>query len=276
MIAAIIPTIRPEKYEKEFLPAWQPLFDKHNVKVYKVVDGDKPTVNGLSVSDVMGGRFDLIHNFNDGVRNLGFAKAYKDGAGIFISLDDDTLPLGDTIQDHLDALDKRFPISWMNTVDEVYMRGFPYGLREEAECVLSHGTWEGVADFDASTQLLFGTPKVTSRKMPVPKGVLFPMCIMNVAFKRKMVPYMYQAPMFLNINRFADIWGGIEAKKAIDENGWCAVTGYAKVLHQRASDPFANLIKEARGVQLNEKYGEDEYFDYFKKHIKLWQKFLEE
>ena len=28
-----------------------------------------------------------------------------------------------------------------------------------------------------------------------------------------------------------------------------------KVLHQRASDPFANLIKEARGVQLNEKYG---------------------
>ena len=101
----------------------------------------------------------------------------------------------------------------MNTVDEVYMRGFPYGLREEAECVLSHGTWEGVADFDASTQLLFGTPKVTSRKMPVPKGVLFPMCIMNVAFKRKMVPYMYQAPMFLNINRFADIWGGIETKK---------------------------------------------------------------
>ena len=106
MIAAIIPTIRPEKYEKRVFASMATAFDKHNVKVYKVVDGDKPTVNGLSVSDVMGGRFDLIHNFNDGVRNLGFAKAYKDGAGIFIKADDDTLPLGDTIQDHLDALDK--------------------------------------------------------------------------------------------------------------------------------------------------------------------------
>jgi reversibly glycosylated polypeptide/UDP-arabinopyranose mutase len=274
MIAAVIPTIRPEQYEI-FLKAWQPLFDKHQVKVYKVEDGHQPRVNGRSVQDVMGEYSDLIYNFNDGVRNLGFALAYKDGADYIISLDDDVLPYGDTVGDHLQILNSKFPINWMNTSNEVYMRGFPYGIRQEAECVLSHGVWEGVGDFDASTQLLFGAPKLSFPKMAVPKGVLFPVCAMNMAFKRKLVPYIYQAPMFGDLNRFADIWGGIEAKKSIDENNWAAATGFAVVHHNRASDPFKNLVKEARGVGLNEKYGEDEYFKLFQEKRRRWREFLE-
>jgi len=290
-IAIVVPTCREEKW-LEFIEAWKHLFIKHKVVVFKVTDGDNPTVQGFrwlaecsmytgqqytqteTLVQVMGEYSDLIYNRNDGVRNLGFVVAYKNHADVIITLDDDVLPVGDPIQDHLNALNKRYPISWMNTVDEVYMRGFPYGIREEAECVLSHGTWKGVADFDASTQLVLGTPEVTTRNLPIPKGVLFPMCIMNVAFKRKMTPYMYQAPMFGDINRFADIWSGIEAKKAIDENGWCAVTGYATVEHKRASNPFTNLVKEARGVGMNENYGEDEYFKLYEEKRKLWIEFL--
>lgn len=278
-IAVVVPTIRPEQYEK-FLAAWTPLFQKHNVTLYKVVDGDEPVVvvPGIStpytVEEIMGECSDLIYNKNDGVRNLGFALAYRQGADIILTLDDDTLPVGDTIQDHLDALNKSYPVSWMNTANEVYMRGFPYEIRAEAECVLSHGVWQGVADFDASTQLVLGTPELTYRKMPVPRGVLFPMCIMNVAFKRKMTQYMYQAPMSGDINRFADIWAGVEAKKAIDFEGWAAVTGYATVLHQRASNPFVNLIKEARGVSMNEEYGEGDYFEMYAKKRARWQDFI--
>jgi reversibly glycosylated polypeptide / UDP-arabinopyranose mutase len=266
----VVPTIRPEKIQN-FIKVW-------GVEPIVVYDGKKPkaTYQGktYSVKDIMGKYSDLIFNFNDGVRNLGFALAYKLGAEVIVSLDDDTLPLGDTIGDHLEALNKHFPITWMNTANEVYMRGFPYKKRQEAECVFSHGVWQGVADFDASTQLVLGTDQPTYPKMPVPKGILFPVCVMNVAFKRKVLPYYYQAPMVDGINRFADIWSGVEMKKAIDKKGWCAVTGFAKVRHERASDPYVNLIKEAKGIQMNESYGQGEYFRFYQDKIKRWQDFL--
>jgi reversibly glycosylated polypeptide/UDP-arabinopyranose mutase len=269
-IAVIIPTVRDIK---PFLRAWGGLFTKHKVKVYIVKDGNKPTVNKLSVKKVMGKYSDLIYNYNDGVRNLGFALAYKEGADIFITLDDDTLPVGDPIQDHLDALNKSYPVSWINVSND-YMRGFPYGIRNEAECVLSHGVWEGVPDLDASTQLVQGIRPQVFPKIPIPKNILFPMCIMNVAVKRKLVPYFYQAPMFGGLNRFADIWCGVEAKKKIDELGWCAVTGFATVLHLRASDPFVNLVKEAKGIGFNEKYGQDKYFKLYKRKRDRWYNFI--
>jgi hypothetical protein len=273
--AVVVPTIREEQWGV-FIDKWHDLFCKHNIHPHRVVDGEKPTCDGKSVEEIMGEHKDLIYNFNDGVRNLGFALAYKEGADVIISLDDDVWPNGDhdPIQEHLDALNMRVPITWMNSTLDTYMRGFPYGVRDEAEVVFSHGVWLGVADFDASTQLVQGVTQQSFRRMAVPRGVLMPVCAMNVAFKRKVLPYYYQAPMFGDINRFADIWAGIEAKKAIDEHLWAMVTGYSTIWHSRASDPFANLIKEAKGVKMNEKYGEGEYFELYRKNITRWQEFL--
>lgn len=273
MIAVIVPTIREEKL-KEFLNAWQPLFDKHKVNLYVVRDGENPTCNGQSIKDIMGEYEDLIYNFNDGVRNLGFAKAWKDGNDIFISLDDDVLPNGDTIQDHLDVLNTRQPISYINSTDDIYMRGFPYWARTEAEVVFSHGLWHGVYDFDASTQLVLGTPQPKHRKMPIPKGALMPVCVMNVAFKRQVLPYYYQAPMYKDINRFADIWSGWEVKKWIDKNNLCMVNGYATVNHNRASNPFVNLVKEAKGVGINEDFENSEYYKFYQDKLTKWREFL--
>lgn len=301
-IAVIVPTIREEQYA-DFYIAWLPLFIKHEVTLYKVVDGDKPyvQVNGdkkYSVKDVMGKKnADLIFNKNDGVRNLGFALAYQHGHDIFISLDDDVRPEGDTIQDHLDVLSKRFSTSWMNSVQDVYMRGFPYLVRDESEAVFSHGAWKGVADLDASSQLVLGTPKVTPHKMPVPKNVMMPVCVMNVAFKRCVMPYYYQAPMGprAGLDRFADIWSGVYVKNAIDSYGWAMVTGYATVNHNRASNPFVNLIKEAKGISLNESFWRDvkeglpenfwecgsyapdfnNYFKMYSENIERWEDFID-
>lgn len=282
MIAVIVPTIRKESWER-FIQAWQPLFNKHKVNLYKVEDGENPTCNGQSVKDIMGEYSDLIYNFNDGVRNLGFAKAYKDGNEIFISLDDDVLPDGDTIQDHLDVLNSRQPISWINTTDDIYMRGFPYLIRNEAKVVLSHGLWKGVYDFDASTQLVLGTQEPRHRKLIIPKNIFYPMCIMNCAFTRELAPYFYQAPAYGDIQRFSDIFCGIESKKVIDEMGWCVASGYATVYHERASNPFVNLVKEARGVGMNENFwtgniqqNDREYFEEYELKRKLWKKFIEQ
>jgi hypothetical protein len=158
-IAVVIPTIRPESM-KTFMAAWKPLFEQHRVVLITVHDGTVPTVHAIhydidasgrglnqmtppmTAVEVMGDAAESLTNFNAGIRNLGFAYAakYLPNIQYFITLDDDEDPIGDTIQDHLDALSMRVPVSWMSTASE-YMRGFPYAVRSEAEVVLSHGVW---------------------------------------------------------------------------------------------------------------------------------------
>jgi len=283
-IAVIVPTVkgREETYDA-FVKAWQPLFDAHDIAFLTVYDGEAPSVLGKDWDEVMGEYKDSLSNFNGGIRNLGFAYVakYLPEVEVIITLDDDTRPVGDTIQDHLDALDKRVPISWVSTASE-YMRGFPYGVREEAEVVLSHGVWDNVADWDAPTQLVLGAKRpVTFPKMPVPKGVLYPMCGMNIAFKRKMLPYMYQAPFWLEqgIGRVDDIICGIYSKKYIDEQGFATVTGYARVFHERASNVFKNLKLEAASIELFEQVAAgDESHEYMQKvyfpKLARWQEFI--
>ncbi len=280
-IAVVVPTIRPASY-REFIQEWGELFEKHNIELLTVWDGDDPVVmyksHGYLVKDIMGDNEDLIYNKNDGVRNLGFALIAKQFPHIetIITLDDDVKPFGDTIQDHLNALNSHVSTGWISTASE-YTRGFPYGVRNEAEVVLSHGVWEGVKDWDAPTQLVRGNPDVTFYKGAIPKNIFYPMCAMNLAFKRKMLPYMYQAPMGhkVGLDRFADIWSGIESKKIIDERGWAVVSGYAKIKHERASNVFTNLKKEAKGLEMNEHYGEGEYFKLYQEKRKRWEEFVQ-
>lgn len=278
MIAVICPTIRPESYKK-FRLAWDELLAKNNAFLITVWDGDDPYVDvgtRYSIQDIMGKYSNLIYNFNDGIRNLGFAFVAKRLSSVeyIITLDDDTEPYGDTIKDHINALNQSVPVTWLSTASQ-YTRGFPYGIRNEAEVVLSHGVWKGIADWDAPTQLVKGNPDIKFFKGVIPKGVFYPMCAMNLAFKRKMLPYMYQAPMGhkIGLDRFGDIWSGIESKKVIDEKGWAVVSGYATVKHERASNVFTNLQKEAKGLEMNEHYGEGEYFKLYEKNRKRWEEF---
>ncbi len=279
-VAVVVPTIRPASYEK-FLKAWFPFIEKHDASLIKVVDGENPTAGGKTVKEIMGKDADLIFNKNDGVRNLGFAyiAKYLPQVEVIITLDDDVLPYEDPIQSHLEALRLNVSTSWVSTASE-FMRGFPYSVRNESEVVLSHGVWEGVKDYDAPTQLVNGNKDVTFYKGVIPKGVYYPMCGMNIAFKRKMLPYMYFAPMGYRVgmDRFADIWLGVTSKRIIDRNGWAVVSGYAKVKHERASNVFKNLQKEAKGLELNETFWQgdekDPYFKLYRENRKRWEKFI--
>lgn len=283
-IAIIVPTIRPESY-KRFLDAWTSLFKKHDAQLFTVWDGKDPVVEykekKYTIPEVMGIYKDTIYNFNSGVRNAGFALAYKLlKPDMYLTLDDDEIPDGDTIQDHLDILAKRVPVSWISTASE-YMRGFPYGVRDEAEVVLSHGIWQGFADWDAPTQLVLGNRPVTFYKGPIPKGIYFPMCIMNLAFKPQVLPWIFQPPQgeVPKIWRFDDMWSGIITKRAIDEHGWAAVSGYSSVIHQRESNVWTNLKHEGTGLQLHETFWKgdekDPFFKLYREKLARWQEFLE-
>lgn len=272
-IACVVPTIRPAQFEA-FREAWLPLFAQHQVELITVWDGDEPLVDHLlerggvrhqaTAAYVLGPDADLIFNRSDVVRNLGFAyiAAHMPEVTHILTLDDDCYPRGDTIADHLAELDSRVPISWMSSSPDAYTRGFPYGVRDEAPVMVSHGVWYGNADWDARTQLANSNAPLDSfYRGPIPKGALFPFCGMNVMFKREALPLMYFAPMGLKVqwdgqiwDRFGDIWLGITLKRALDRRNWAMVSGYAAVEHTRASDVHVNLKKEATGLEWNEQW----------------------
>lgn len=56
----------------------------------------------------------------------------------------------------------------------------------------------------------------------------------------------------LPFDRFGDIWCGIFMKKICDHLGWSVSSGMPYIRHERASDPFKNLRKEANGIEVNE------------------------
>jgi len=96
-----------------------------------------------------------------------------------------------------------------------------------------------------------------------------------------MLPHMYQAPFWLEqgYGRLDDILCGIYSKKEIDKAGDAAVTGYARVFHERASNVYKNLKLEAASIELFEAVSKgDESHEYMQKiyfpKLKQWQKYL--
>lgn len=291
-IAIVVPTIRPETIPA-FKEAWKKLFIKHDISFILVVDGDEPKViYKFSVNELIDEQIlektkteldteNLISNFCAGIRQLGFLyiAKYLPEVEYIITLDDDETPIGDPIQDHIDALNMKVPTSWLSTASD-YMRGFPYGVRTESPVMLSHGVWEGVYDWDAPSQLLKGNKKVEFYKGVIPKGIFFPMCGMNLAFRREVLPYIYFAPVgqYKGAERFDDIFAGLEIVKDFADFNYGIVSGYAKCNHLRASNVFTSLEKEAVGIRKLEEYWQgiyDEWYEDFlikrSKWIKLTQ-----
>lgn len=282
MLYCVVPSCRPDRLA-EFKQAWSNLFARHDIKLIVVIDGEVPQIQVGDLAPrpahetVPDGCRDLFFNFTDSVRNYGFAFAArcKDMTAV-LTLDDDVLPPpgADPIADHLAVIGRRVSLSWMNTCPappDPYLRGVPYTVRNEGEVVLSHGVWCNVPDFDAPTQLQLsaapdGIPAdLPYHNGPVPKGVLFPFCGMNVLIARKALPCVYYAPMGLkayNLNRFGDIWCGVAFKPHFDRKGWAVWTGASKVVHSRASDVYRNLAAEAEGLRLNETAARDIHMPY--------------
>lgn len=273
-IAVVVPTIRPESWEL-FFEAWSGLFIKHKVVLFKVDDsGEWPTVRSTDFSQKeWPSKFfgtvkeTWLFNKTDACRNAGFFAAYHSNAEIIISLDDDVYPVGDTIQDHINALSMSVSPNWMSTAQDWRVRGIPVG-GERWPVMLSHGVWNGVPDFDAPTQFL--NPNVMDiafNKTNIPKGALFPLCAMNFAFRRELMAYAYQSPMGIRLaehglpvgDRMADIWAGVVLKCWMDTKGYAAVTGHATIYHSRASNVFTNLRKEAIFMELNETFATEFY-----------------
>lgn len=303
-ISVVVPTINPDVFSI-WWRSWEPLLEKHEVKVHVVRDGveDKQTVEiwnllavgykrsvSITANELLKGDADLICCQNSSCKNLGLysVSRYSPETDVVMVFDDDTEPIGDPIQDHLDVLEMRVPISWMTTMYEPYPRGFPYGVREEAPVKFSHGVWEGVPDLDAVTALATVDKQHFPRfyQGPIPKGIYAPICGMNIAFTVDLLPYVYFAPTatFEGAQRFDDIWMGVNLVRVCAEKNWAIYSDGSTVRHKKQSDLWANLRKEIVGLQVHERFWrsgfdmsqEDPFFsDYAERQQRWKQKILE-
>lgn len=247
----VVPTNRPEQY-KTFYQAWKPLFEKHDVRLIPVFDEPK-TWAKLPW---------FIPRRTDMIRSWGFYEAWKAGSEFTLTLDDDVLPLFDPFVayehefEHGSVCSPYFSVGSLTT-SSLQMRGFPYGDRQRAEVAVQYGGWSGVLDYDAATQLVntpSGDESFSSVVIPVPRGTPATTCIMNCAFRTELAPIMWQLPMLDGkYNRFGDIWSGLLQKKVLDSVGEVMlINGKASVRHERASNSFTNLEREAPGAEINE------------------------
>lgn len=227
----------------------------------------------------------IIPRRSDTVRSFGYYMAHLKGYKYILTLDDDCYPPTDSddfnwstgdefVKRHIQALENR--TKWFNTLNSVKPRGIPYfHLGRRNDIVLNHGLWTNVLDYDAPTQLANPTEEIFSDDNKiVPAGSYFPMCGMNVMWKRRATVLMYHLlmgqwhrdaikgeiwtpPMSklekLPFDRFGDIWAGIFMKKIVDDLGYSVTSGTPYIHHERASNPFTNLKKEANGLEVNEK-----------------------
>lgn len=196
------------------------------------------------------------------IRSLGFHAAYKAGAQLILTLDDDCYPVGHPkafIEAHKASLGAS---RWTISTTDRTTRGVPYYDRGEGQLPvhINMGGWRGVPDIDAVRTLVGDTEEIVSwQSRIIPRHQYFPMCGMNLLFRREATPLML-FPMQghgpdgtpWGYGRFDDIWCGLVAKRVADHLGWNISCGLPVVLHSRASDPMTNLQKEAPGIPVNE------------------------
>ncbi len=262
-VAIVIPTIR----DLAFLEAWRDEFGGCRV----IVCEDRPerqlvrpegwTIEHYSWAEIdreLGSRSWVIPRQNAAIRNFGYWKAWQGGADVIVTIDDDCYPASRPfLARHIENLERSVTLGWQ-PVTSFYTRGFPYGIRDRAPVVVSHGLWEKIPDLDAPTQLLHPDLRLErpSDVAVIARGSYFPMSGMNLAFRADFAPAMWFPLMGRGwpFDRFDDIWAGVLAKRVADHLGLAMVSGLPTVEHRRASNVFANLRKEAAGIEANETF----------------------
>jgi len=264
----VVPTNRPER-AREFLTAWEPWpWDR----ILLIEDGPEATIEAPSpaVEVFSWSEIDaelpepwIISRGDSGIRAFGFWKAWQLGAEAIFTLDDDCHPSEDDfVAGHLSNL--RETPAWESTVPGLRVRGLPYrNFGGPLPVDVSVGLWQGHPDLDAVQSLAnassaAGNLVTEVRTRVMPSEQYFPMSGMNLAVRREAACLMYFPPMGHDspYGRFDDIWCGLVVQRICRHLRRSIVCGRPVVEHKRASDPFANLVKEAPGIDANEEMWE--------------------
>ena len=264
MNALVVPTIR-ENCINKFLKEWEVekfdeiiIIEDNPTKSFNL--GIKHHYSWKEIKEDLGDSHWIISKRDSAIRCYGYLIAYRLNADYIITLDDDCYPQDlNFISTHIEKLCNT--PKWTESILGLRTEGLPYkNLGKLENVVLNMGLWTNVPDLDGINQLVNPIPDFypQAHDRVMPKSQYFPMCGMNMAFIRQVVPMLYFPLMGEGqpYKRFDDIFAGIIFKKICDHLGYYITCGHPYVKHNKASDPFVNLIKEAPGILENETFWE--------------------
>jgi hypothetical protein len=231
---------------------------------------------------VLGELAHAIPRRNGACRDYGFFLAWRDSdpGEIVVALDDDCVV---ERMDFVTTLEKNLSPGvrsratgtgrHMNVLDVyadvdtgLFPRGFPYSARAayerftfddevEGAPMFNLGLWQGTFDVNAIDKLNgpryhYDDAELAVDSVVVPPGVLVSACSMNMAFRRELVPAVYQLPMHVEVmphwvvDRYGDIWGGFILKTLMDRRGDLMVVGSPMIRHVKSGDIARNMWQE--------------------------------
>lgn len=264
-VAVVVPTCRGFKLPAQTIPVdWIIVHDRQEWEItsdynlWTDPSEARQVVGGSSIRDERGNRRDLVpprfrqsivapahYLYGHGtsaIRQAGLDWCASAAYPYVLTLDDDCIVGEDWAESHVRALRGSVPVS-NNTVPGYIIRGNT--LDHSLPVGISHGLWSGVLDYPAWYQLDITPDRVELEdrgwnKIPAP----FPMCGMNVGFRREVLPAVYFQHTF---RRHDDIFAGWMAQRVCELHGFGFVNGGAVVQHERASNAEKNFELEKPG-----------------------------
>ena len=199
-------------------------------------------------------------------RNIGFVYAYKNGADIMATVDDDNIPYDnwgqnlmigkeievDLYEPELDVFD---PLS-VTTNNHIWHRGYPIEYLQKRHRVEYKGKvlrkalvqadlWDGDPDIDAMARLTFKPiVKYSDIKEPYCSNKIAPFNSQNTFLAREVIPYYSVLPF---IGRMDDIWGSYILQNYFPNS---VIYSRSSVYQDRnVQDLITNLEKEIIGYR---------------------------
>ena len=310
----VVPTIRDYDFFANFLETWKDEFagchlivieDRPVKKLQELIE-QQAKANGYTcevydwhdIDEDLKDKAWIISRKTDCVRNYGYLMAYRNKPLFIVTLDDDLEPAQ---QGHIQEFYNNLftpveqDLGYFSTMNGILPRGKLLS-KKPREVVVSHGGWLNVPDLDAATQIEYaGQYKSDVQDFYrgiVPAGSLYSMCGMNLAWKPKITKQMYFPLMGAKggypIDRCGDIWAGFYCKDYCDFYGMAHYTGTPFAIHNRASNPWTNKIKETNEKEMGEEFVKiflendkpkgkfKDYFTKLQKAYKIWGELIED
>jgi hypothetical protein len=171
---------------------------------------------------------------------------------------------------HLNILDL-----YAGTPDNLFPRGFPYECRgayqrasvgeatNAAAPIFNLGLWTDAFDVNGIDKISGPQWRWPEVDLAIPSaaiapGALVSVCSMNMQFRRKVTPAVYQLPMHVPvlphwmIDRYGDIWGGFILKMLVDRAGDTLTVGAPMIGHRKAGDMQRNIWQEHIAHMVNQ------------------------
>lgn len=212
-------------------------------------------------------------------RNLGFVHAYREGADIVATVDDDNIPYQnwgaelyvgtnvevDIYETKCDFFD---PIS-VTEHRNLWHRGFPLQLvsnrcakltgRKNVKCLVQAAFWDGDPDVDAVCRITQNPTVKFQNFHPFATSQLTPFNSQNTFIHRDILPYYLMIP---HIGRMDDIWGAYMLQQRFTQPDPYIIFTSATVYQARNEhDLTVDMEEEMIGYQCNPRIATEAVYD---------------